>query len=359
MHLGTSKSIDDKYSEGARQASVWSGQNTGARGGLLEWWYHLAAPQEPENSNSRDRELVRAGRLSSIILLLMLFYGFTLLPTALNGMSVNHIFPVILLVAMTINVGAFVLNRQGKVILVGVLMVVAVEAAFMLTAFTSPRGLSTRSLTSFELIVLTELMAVSLLPPRSVFLVMLCNFVYTWGAITFLPHASDLVLSPLPVYYGTLAGPMALQFIVALVTYLWVQGARQAIARAEHVAELEHTLAERDREAAERKVQLEHGIQQVLHTQIQAANGKFDVRAPLARDNVLWQVAYSLNNLLARLQRASQAESELHRTDAEVGRMVAALREARAGRHPVIVTRSTTVLDPLVQELNGQSFHQQ
>lgn len=356
MRLGTSDSINGEYSSGAGQAPRQG--RRGSSNGLLEQWYHLAAPQEPENSTSRDRELVRAGRLSSIILLLMLCFGFTLLPTALNSMNANHLFLIILLVAMAVNVGAFVLNRQGQVRLVGIAMVVTVEAAFVLVVITSPLGISSRSLTTFELIILTELMAVSLLPARSVFLVMACNIVFTFSAITFMHHTPDLILTPLSAYYSALASPLILQIIVAIVTYLWVQGAHQAIERAEHVAELERAIAEKDREVAEQKVQLEQGIQQILQTQIQAANGNFEVRAPLARDNVLWQVAHSLNNLLSRLQRTSQAEGELQRVGTEIGRLVEAVRNARAWRRPIQATRSGTVVDPLAQELHGNMLSQ-
>ncbi len=351
MRLGTSNPINDEHPENSGHVSARHTLSASGQGGNLEWWYHLAAPQEPVNSTSREREMVRAGRLSSIILLIMLCFGLSLLPNALNSM--NHLFLIILLIAMAINVGAFVLNRQGRVILVGIVMVVSVESAFVLVVLTSPLGLTARSLTTFELIVLTELIAVSLLPPKSVFLVMLCNSLFTWGAITFMRHTADLVLSPLSSYYGALVTPLVLQIIVAIVTYLWVQGARQAIERAEHVAELERTIAERDREVAEQKVQLEQGIQQILQTQIQAANGNFEVRAPLSRDNVLWQVAHSLNTLISRLQRASQSESELQRTTMEIGRLTEVVRNARARNRPVQAARSGTALDPLIQELNN------
>ena len=359
MGLETSNSINNGGPENASYAPAWRAQgSSGVGGGLLERWYHLAAPKEPENSTSHERELVRAGRLSSIILLIMFCFGISVLPNALSSMNTNHVFLVILLVAMAVNISAFVLNRRGQVMLVGVLMVIVVEAAFILVVLTTPTGLSTRSLTTFELIVLTELMAVSLLPPRSVFLVMLCNCVFTWATITFLHHTSDLILKPLSSYYSVLVIPLVLQIIVAIVTYLWVQGARQAIERAEHVADLERAIAERDRDVAEQKVLLELGIQQILQTQIQAANGNFEVRAPLARDNVLWQLASSLNNLLARLQRASQAEGEIQHISVEVGRLVEAVRSARIRRRPVQLTRSGTVLDPLAQELNGNSLSQ-
>lgn len=356
MHIGAPTPAN-REGPGNARASAWSGSGAGPRkGGLLEWWYNLAAPTEPENSTPQDRELVRAGQLSSIILLIMLCFGLSLLPTALN--SINHLFLVIVLTAMAINIVAFMLNRRGKVTLVGILMVVVVETAFILVVLTSPTGISTRTLTTFELITLTELMAVSLLPPKTVFLMALCNALFTWAAITFLHHTADLQIATPATYYSALASPLILQIIVAIVTYLWVQGARQAIERAEKVAALEHDIAERDRAAAEQKEQLEQGIQQILQTHIQAANGNFEARAPLARENVLWQVAYGLNNLLARLQRASQSEGELQRTGKEVGRLVEAVRNSRMRRHPIQAAKSGTILDPLAQELSGNYISQ-
>jgi hypothetical protein len=324
--------------------------------GWLEWWYRLAAPLEPQHATAQDRERVRAGKLSSIILLIMLCFGLTQLPNAL--VSVNHFFLFILLTAMAINVGVFVLNRRGEVLMAGIIMVVVVEIAFIMVVLTSPVGLSARSLTIFYLIVLTELMAVSLLPPKSVFLLALCNGVFTWAAISFLRHSADFKLLTPSAYYSALASPLVLQVIVALVTYLWAQGAKQAIERAERVAALERALAERDRAAAEQKHQLEQGIEQILLTHIQVANGNLDVRAPLARENVLWQVAYALNNLLARLQRTTQSENELVRAKMEVMRLMEAVRTAKARRYLLQVPKSGTILDPLAQELTGTYIDQ-
>jgi hypothetical protein len=338
------------------EPSLWSKKTTGSSNGPLEWWYRMAAPDEPEDSTARDRELVRTGRLSSIILLITFCFGLAQLPNALN--SLNHLFLLILLIAMAINIGALIFNRQGRVRVVGAVMVVVVEAAFILVVITSPTGLSSRSLTTFYSLVLTELIAVSLLPPKSVFLVTLCNAVFTWAAISFLPHTPDLRIMTPSSYYSALAGPIVMQLIVALVTYLWTEGASEAIARAEQVAALERALADRDRAEAEQKQQLEHGIQQILQTHVQAANGNFEARAPLARENVLWQVAYGLNNLLARLQRATQSEHELQRTGIEAARLIQAVRQAKVQRYPIQAQKSGTALDPLVQELTGNYIGQ-
>jgi hypothetical protein len=352
----SNSSDDDKPRRGTGLLALGAGQSAGSRGGL-EWWYRLAAPTEPPNATPRDRERVRAGRLASIILCVMFCFGLEQLPTALT--SKDHFFLFILGTAMAINIGVFLLNRRGQVMVGGVIMVIVVEIAFIMVVLTSPTGISPRILTIFDLMVLTELMAVSLLPPKSVFLTTLCNCLFTWAAISFLPHTADLLIATPSSYYSALANPIVLQIIVALVTYLWVQGARQAIERAEQAVALERAIAERDRTAAEQKKQLELGIQQILQTQVQAANGNFEVRAPLAKDNVLWQVAHSLNNLLVRLQRANQTENEFQQTRIEAGRLTDAVRYAKASRRPMQqLQRNGTVLDPLAQELSGASINQ-
>jgi len=129
---------------------------------------------------------------------------------------------------------------------------------------------------------------------------------------------------------------------------------------------------------AQQKQELESGIEQILQTHVQVANGDFSTRAPLTQDHLLWQVAHSLNNLLARLQRLNQTEAELQRTKVEFRRqmgsaqteaqqiktelqqiytetkvLVDVLREAKAQEHPIWVPSSRTVLDPLCRELAG------
>jgi hypothetical protein len=133
--------------------------------------------------------------------------------------------------------------------------------------------------------------------------------------------------------YDVIVQPVGLQIIVAVVAYLWVRSALRAIARADRAEEV----AELQRRDAERTHQLETGMQQLLQTQVRAANGDLMERANLSQDNVLWQVGVSLNMLLTRLQRAgreaSRAESENQQLRGEVVRLTKALREARAGRH--------------------------
>ena len=144
---------------------------------------------------------------------------------------------------------------------------------------------------------------------------------------------------------------------------------------------LNQTIAEiiaLERSNAEQKYQLEAGIQLILQTHVQTANGDFTARAPLAEDHVLWQIAYSLNNLLARLQRLSQADTELRQTklnsarivgslqaqanyiqnelrmiQTESERLIEALRDAKEKDRPILAPPSRTLLKPLYNELGG------
>src|SRR5260370_19621357 len=132
--------------------------------------------------------------------------------------------------------------------------------------------------------------------------------------------------------YDVIVQPIGLQIIVAAVTYLWVRSALHAIARADRAEEI----AELQRREAERTRQLETEIQQLLQTQVRAANGDLTVRTNLSQDNLLWQVGVSLNMLLTRLQKAgreaSRAEYENQQLRWEVARLSEVVREARAGR---------------------------
>src|SRR5690349_22119005 len=46
----------------------------------------------------------------------------------------------------------------------------------------------------------------------------------------------------------------------------------------------------------------------LFRSHVRAANGDYTARAPLGQDNLLWQIASSLNNLLSRLQRSRSEE---------------------------------------------------
>jgi hypothetical protein len=156
-----------------------------------------------------------------------------------------------------------------------------------------------------------------------------------------------------------LARPIGLQILLAIVAYLWVRGVDEQVRRAdraEEVAALEHAYAVH-------RQQLEIGVRQILQTHVRIANGDYNFRAPLTQDNVLWQIAVSLNNLVTRLrtssQEAGQAAHELARQNDEIQRLAMALRDLQANRRPVWPAPTGTAVDQLIAILSGRSRPQQ
>lgn len=322
----------------------------------LAWWYRWAAPVDPgKDAPFEQRESFRQGRIASVILLLMLLVVIAFIPLALSSANL-YTLPIVLALLVVACI-AVLLNRQGKVLLVGIFIVFSVNAALVLTIITAPIiDLNVGSLPVFDLFILSELAAVTVLPAVSVFVVAFINCIYIVASILLMPHFADLGALMAHSVYTVLIRPVALQVVVAVVTYLWVRNAQDAILRADRaevIAQLEHAIASQKRE-------LDYGIQQLLQTMVQAANGDMSVRSPLAQGHVLWQVAVSLNTLLSRLQRSSQSDYELQRLTAELQRLkselnwvVGALRDAKTRRAPLPLVSGNTLIEPLYRELAG------
>jgi len=133
-----------------------------------------------------------------------------------------------------------------------------------------------------------------------------------------------------------------------------------------------------ERAAAQQKRELEIGIEQLLQTHVQVANGNLSARVPLAQEHVLWKIASALNTLLTRIQRLHQEMSQIQQTQihsahtlgvlqmqarqitlelqhvqSETAHLVAVLRDAKVRELPISIVPSHTILAPLHQELTG------
>ena len=368
----------------APDTSVWKNvpsRRPARSRGPLEWWYRLTSPADPpENASLTEREVARRGRLTSATLLIVILLLLAAYPVAFLGP--NHILAFVLLIPLSIDLVALFLNRAGKITAAGYVVVLGIEVGVGLSIIgpATSIGLTTYLLAQFDLLVQAEFVAVSLLRPRSVLWLAGLHIVLIVVGITFLPHTPEFSSMFAVNGYEVFLRPITLQIIVAVVTYLWVTGAQQAIQRAdraEEIAALEQREIERQQREIEEKRQLDLGIQQILQTHVQVANGNFSARAPLGKDNVLWQIAYSLNNLLARLQGYSQmrtqlqrmqtenynlykalqstssAEHELQRTREAANRLIEALKQPRSGRIPPSSLQSGTIIDSVVMQLSN------
>lgn len=329
----------------------------GAAAGTLDptprvnWWLRLTSSGwEQPAVTIEQREHARRSRLASWIILGLLIAVLVLIPTALFT-------PGTLVALVGVGVGLLImaaLNRAGQVSAAGVLLILLVCAGVISSIASDPRGLTIDALPGYDLLAVSIVVGASVLPRRATFGVAAFNIAVICLDFFLQPHAPDLVKEYAQFSGQTeaalvlLARPVALQIILAVIAFLWVRGTDQAIRRAdraEEIAALEHSIADQKR-------QLDIGIQQILQTHIRAANGDFTARAPLGQENVLWQIAASLNNLLARLQRAGQAEHQLRRTEEELARLAAAIDDAQSGRRPIWPAPSGTAADLIIERVN-------
>jgi hypothetical protein len=318
--------------------------------GPLAWWLRLTAPTDVRGDASFfERERVRRGHLVGVLLLALLlieagaFYQYLIVDD-------DHPWMVRVLVgALLLTVVAAVLNRRGAVTAAGLMLVVVADLPLAGVPATAIGGrLDILHLGALYLLVGSTLIAASVLAPVSVFVVAAVNSALVLATVRLMPHtvALDQLIASNNAQQAFL-GPIIMQVIVALVAYLWAQSVQRALRRADR-AEL---IAELERREVERTYEMEEGVRQLLAVHVQLANGNFQARVPMIRDQLLWQIGSSLNNLIGRLARLAQADYTLHRTQEEARRMAEAIRVAQMGRQPVWPAASGTPLDDVLGAL--------
>ena len=317
---------------------------------LIQHWYNLTTiPEAPANASFPLREAARKSRLLSAVLFFFTLVIIVFLPCCL--LLPNHYDFWIDAILVVLSFIALGLNRKGKTFAAGVLIVAAFQAALTIIIFTTTPFDET-SLQIYDLFIMTELLAVSLLPPCSVFVVAVVNSAVILASLLYEAHTPVLTADLQTQFIPVMIRPIALQFIIAGVTYVWVYSTLKAIVRAdraETVALLEHALVEQ-------KHDLELGIEQILRTHVAIANGNLNARAPLTQNNVLWQIARALNTLLTRFQRAMMAERELQRVRQAVYYSIDVIQQSERQNQLPCLGFTHTALDPLIAALQGKTL---
>lgn len=263
-------------------------------------------------------ERLRRKQIVNGVLLVIVIFQLVQLPGAMLMQTPMALGTVLLGLALC--AVAVVFNQFGKLTVVGLLLILVVDLGCGLMLLTSAMGmgmsmgLGVADLPVLDLLIISELIAVSLLPPASVFLVGLSNILFIIAVFAFVPRSPELnMFMASPMAYNAVMQPIILQVVVGVVAYLWVHSARIALARAdraEEISQLQGREAELLRKEAERSHQLEQASEHLLQVLVRAANGEIGVRAQLAQENVLWRVGNAVNLLLSRLQRVNLAEIE-------------------------------------------------
>ncbi len=289
-------------------------QPTSRRSALLSWWYRLTAPPEPAtNSTFEQREVVRRGRLASLLLTLIAsFPVLYIIPSGIFGPNKRLI---------GVGAGLFVVlcfalwfNKRGRIYAAGAIGVLAIAFGLSMAILTTPGGLGASEVPIFDLLIAIELVSISLLPIPFVFVVASLNTCFILIAFNFLHHAPSLdALIAQGNTITLIARPISLQWIVAIVLSVLLNSTLNALRRADRaevIARLEHRIAQQGQQAEQQKRELEESIQSIVQVHMAVANGNLKARVPYHEGNVLWSVAGPLNNLLNRFQRALQIEQE-------------------------------------------------
>ena len=335
----------------AKQSPAEQEEDQNRRGqvesGWLGWWYRLTTPARPAKLARRaERDKARRIRLSSTLLLIVTVIWFAAIPVYLITASSDPSTVPVALGGLVVIALLLFFNRQGWVAGVAWLLIGIIDLNVVLILI-SAGSMNAGDVAILDLMVYTELIAVSLLPPVNVFLVALSNSAFIL-VVTFIARPSDAFAQP-EFVTNLLIEPITLQLFVAVVTYLWVASTERAMARADQ-AEL---VASLERRRGEERRQLEDDIQHVLETFTRAANGDSSARVSLSQDRALWQIGMSLNMLLARIQRVDQSEQILQQLDVEVALLVRAIQDNKAGRPAYLPAPSGSLLDPIIRELGS------
>lgn len=320
--------------------------------GFLQRWYRLTAISEvTESAPFAERERVRQSQLTSFVLLFYTVMVVSLVPVCFLVMSIYPTYIWLMLGLVSICIVALVLNSRGFIITAGIIVNIGSFTALTLAIF-STVPLDATTLQAYDMYVVVELLAVSLLPPRSVFIAFLASVASILTTLIYMPLTTVLEQDLESRFFLIVARPLGTLLLVAGAAYILASTMTEAIKRAgqaEMIAKLEHELLEQRQE-------VDGDIQQLLKTHVEIANGNLNARAPLAQDSVLWQIARALNTLLVRFQRASQAEQELHRMEQAIDHSVNSIQQADAYQQKPVLQFTRTPLDRIIVALQGHTF---
>lgn len=324
------------------------------------WAAAYAAQQEPVNGWLRlassgwehpqltveAREKARRSRLIAWLVLGLLVGVAILSPLGLQDTRARWV-----LGAWVVGlVLAAVLNRRGYVTTAGVTLVALVSGGIVAANLASPIGLTMGELPNFDAYVIPVVIAASVLPRASGFIVAAINSLLIIGNYAWQPHNANiaqdahLYSSATVQTVSFLVRPIALQFVLAMVAYLWVRGTDRAIRRADRAEEI----AELQQREVERTRDIEHGVKQLLAVHVRLANGDFGARVPPLNSAPLWQIGNSLNNLIARLAHFAQVDAALTRTQQAAFALADVFQRWQQGQSAALPAPADTPLDPLI-----------
>lgn len=334
--------------------SVTSSQTKGPLG----WWYRIGAPPNVSNDAPlKERERVRIGKITSLALFI------ELIEMGIAGGSIaedpNKVLPFGYLGIVIALFIALLFNRRGNTTVAGIISVVMIEFAMVLTILGIPnQTLDAFNLPLLELFIQPLLIAASLFPVWMVFPLAIYHIVCICLTLTFLPKTSELITHIQHTPYTAYGIPITLQVVTALISFIWVRSAYNELHRAETAQEvnrLTREIADHLMVSAERQKELERNIEVIRIALASVSGGNYLQRIPLTEQDMLWQVALSLNNLLSRTHNFQEQALRFAQVNEFLARLANELRLYRTGQKNIQIPQLSTgtALDLLAVELNA------
>jgi hypothetical protein len=301
------------------------------------WWLRLASssPHRPLLTLA-DRELARRSDLIAWLTLGLLVAMLLLALIALDDREA-----LLSLVGLALGLGLVIL------------LIAVIAGAIWGYMLASPLGLTMGQLPNYDLLAVTVVVAASVLPRISAFVVAALNSAFIVADYLLRPHNANVVAdaalysSVTQQTVSLLVRPIALNLVLAVVAYLWVRGTDLAIRRADRAEEfavLEYRELQRTRA-------LEDGVRYVRQTIAQWAHGELQWRIPPMPLPLLQEMRDDLNGFIIAFSYLASADYYLRRLQGEVSKLTVALDQWAQGRAAVWPTPSGTALDRVLELL--------
>ena len=320
---------------------------------LSRAWLYFTAPAGARNYQDAplrsQREHLRRAGLTSYMAPFVFLAPLLLLQQASDPATLTSIITL-----MAVACIAIIFNRLGKQTVAALLLVLSMDVVIEGSLLTAPGGLSTGWLLTFDLFVVPLIAVGVLLSRQYIWIFMVMHITCILGDFFLLPHAHDLQVL-IQTWHGptiAFARPLIIQLGAGLLCFIEVRSTDQAINRADQAEEL----AQLREQIATEKRALELGIQEIMKTLTNAANGHYTTNSILSRDNVLWRISSTLNILFHRLQSARKQEMTVHQVEQDSARLLEAIRAAKRGQYPGWPHPTGGILDPLIRELRESTL---
>ena len=322
---------------------------------FLSWWYRVSLPgRKTIDTSPAKREKTRYARLTTAFTLLLLILTALLTPWSFIKV-INPAAPLIASLGLAAVVGAVICNKLGLNIVAASMIILSTIINVTGTMITNP--LDPAFIPVLSALVIPVIMAGALMPPAAALIDGAVNSVIIILIFLLQKHtpAYDQMLR-LGLASISLALPITLQIIVAVVTYVIMNNLISTIRRAdraEEIVALQSEIREFERKQASDQEQLAKGIAIIAQVHAEVAGGNFATRVPLSSEHVLWQIAVPLNNLLGRVQQWKGQADQMEQTQAALTYAVQELQEKRRFQQAIFFQRRTgTPVDPLLAEIN-------